>query len=136
LFFFLLFFLFYNLFFSLRLRNWLHHRRLHRLLYRWLNGVNCRLLRYRNLLNGWLNRLLLNRLMKRLTTGSAMQVTYTMHDPFPSMGSITVEGDHLAFSDCKWLGRALEFASNVEVYPLSNGGVRMVLTFHGLVKRA
>jgi len=74
--------------------------------------------------------------MKRLTTGSAMQVTYTMHDPFPSMGSITVEGDHLAFSDCKWLGRALEFASNVEVYPLSNGGVRMVLTFHGLVKRA
>jgi len=73
--------------------------------------------------------------MKNLTRDSKMQVTYTMHEPFTSMGSITVEGDHLEFSDCKWLGRAIEFASNVEVYPLAEGGVRLVLTFHRLVSR-
>lgn len=74
--------------------------------------------------------------MEKLARGSGMRVTYTMHEPFTSMGSITVEGDHLEFSDCKWLGRAMEFASNVEVYPLAEGGVRLVLTFHRLVKRA
>ena len=74
--------------------------------------------------------------MKKLASGSEMRVTYTMHEPFKSMGCITVEGDHLGFTDCKWLGRAIEFASNVDVYPLSKGGVRLVLTFHRLVNRA
>jgi len=74
--------------------------------------------------------------LERLSKGSEMRVAYTMHEPFTSIGSITVEGDHLAFADCKWLGRAMEFASNIEVYSLANGGVRLVLTFHGLVNRA
>lgn len=74
--------------------------------------------------------------MKKLSQDSQMRVTYTMHDPFTSMGSITVEGDYLEFDDCKWLGRAMEFASNVEVYPLAEGGVRLVLTFYHLVTRS
>lgn len=71
--------------------------------------------------------------MERLTQESEMQITYVMHEPFKSVGSIALEGDFLEFSDCKWLGRAIEFANNIEVYPLSNGRVRLVMTFHGLV---
>lgn len=71
--------------------------------------------------------------LKRLAEGCDANVTYAIHKPFLSMGSITVEGESLEFLDCKWLGRAMEFASCVEVYPLSNGNVRLTLTFHDLV---
>jgi len=74
--------------------------------------------------------------LEKQVQGSGMRVTYTMHEPFTSMGSITVEGDHLEFANCKWLGRAIVFASNMEVYSLAEGGVRLVLTFHHLVKKA
>jgi len=74
--------------------------------------------------------------MQKLTKETQMQTTYATHEPFASMGCITVEGDYLEFTDCKWLGRAMEFASNVDIYPLANGGVRLVLTFHRLVNRA
>jgi hypothetical protein len=43
-----------------------------------------------------------------------------------------MEGDALEFSDCKRLGRAIEFADNVEIFPLIDGKVKMALTFHGL----
>ena len=72
--------------------------------------------------------------IKLLTNDIDAKVTYTIHQPFKGMGSICVEGESLEFSNCKWLGRAIEFASNVEVYSLSNGKVRFVLTFHGLTR--
>lgn len=71
--------------------------------------------------------------LKRAMESNGATIKYSIHEPFKSMGSITVEGSQLEFTDCKWLGRAMEFASNVEVYPLSSGGVCLVLTFHGLV---
>lgn len=71
--------------------------------------------------------------LKRLAEECEASITYAIHKPFLSMGNITIEGASLEFSDCKWLGRALEFASSVEAYPLSNGNVRLSLTFHNLV---
>lgn len=75
-----------------------------------------------------------NTVMERLTDGTNMKVTHILHQPFKGMGSVCVEGENLEILDCKWLARAIEFASNAEVYPLSNGKVRLVLTFHGLIK--
>lgn len=72
--------------------------------------------------------------IKQLTEGTDMKVTYAVHQPFREMGYICVEAESLEFLNCKWLARAIEFATNVEVYPMSNGMVRLVLTFHGLVK--
>lgn len=64
-----------------------------------------------------------------------ISVTYKLCEPFKTMGSVTVEGEEsLEFYNSKYLARAIEFASNVEVYPLANGCVRMTLTFHGLTK--
>lgn len=72
--------------------------------------------------------------IKRLTDDIDTETTYTIHQPFKGMGSICVAGESLEFMDCKWLSRAIELASNAEVYPLNNGKVRLVLTFHGLTK--
>ena len=72
--------------------------------------------------------------LKYLTKNTDAKLTYALHEPFKSMGSISVEGKNLIFTNSEWFSRAAEFASNTEVYPLTNGKVRMTLTFHGLVK--
>lgn len=76
-----------------------------------------------------------HKLMQKLVTGTDMKLCAEIHEPFNSMGSIAVEGDQLEFLNCRWLARAIGFADNLEVYPLSTGRLRLVLTFHGLVKR-
>lgn len=72
--------------------------------------------------------------MKYLTRDADVNVTYKLHDPFKSMGSVSVEGKVLEFTSSKWFARAAEFASNTEVYPLAKNGVRLTFTFHGLTK--
>lgn len=72
--------------------------------------------------------------LKYLTKNTDAKLSYALHEPFKSMGSISVEGKNLAFANAEWFSRAAEFASNTEVYPLTNGKVRMTLTFHGLVR--
>lgn len=72
--------------------------------------------------------------LKYLTKNTDAKLSYALHEPFKSMGSISVEGKNLAFTNAEWFSRAAEFASNTEVYPLTNGRVRMTLTFHGLVR--
>ena len=61
-----------------------------------------------------------------------MSVSYDLHKPFKNMGSICLEGESLAFLDCRHLARAITFADSVDIYPLTNGKVRLVLTFRGL----
>ena len=72
--------------------------------------------------------------LKYLTKNSGSKITYELNAPFKSMGSISVEGTCLKFTNTEWFSRAAEFASNTEIYPLANGKVRMTLTFHGLVR--
>lgn len=70
--------------------------------------------------------------MKYLTRGTDAEVTYKLHEPFKTMGSVSVEGKVLEFASSKWFSRVAEFASNVEVYPLAKNRVRLTFTFHGL----
>lgn len=72
--------------------------------------------------------------LKYLTKGTGAKLTYALNEPFKSMGSISVEGKNLTFTNAEWFARAAEFASNTEVYPLTNGNVKITLTFHGLVR--
>lgn len=61
-------------------------------------------------------------------------ISYELNEPFKTVGTITVEGKSLEFFNAEWFSRALEFASNTEVYPLTNGKVRMTLTFHSIAR--
>lgn len=70
--------------------------------------------------------------MKYLTKGSSSKVTYKLHEPFQSVGSVSVIGANLDFRQLSWFVRAVELASNFEVYPKTDGTVCMTFTFHGL----
>lgn len=67
-----------------------------------------------------------------LTKGTNVVVSYKLYEPFKTMGSIHIEGETIAFNDIVRFAHAAEFASNIEVYPLTRNKVHMALTFHGL----
>lgn len=70
--------------------------------------------------------------LKYITKDEDVQISYKLYEPFQTMGSITIEGETFEFDDTEWFARASEFASNIEVYPLTSGKVRMTFTFHGI----
>ena len=72
--------------------------------------------------------------LKYLTRGSDAVVSYKLHEPFKTMGSVSVEGKSIDFYQPEWFARVAEFASNTEVYPLAKNRVRLTFTFHGLTK--
>lgn len=70
--------------------------------------------------------------LRYLTKGSDVELSYKLYEPFKTMGSVSVEGKLLEFDKPEWFARAAEFASNTEVYPLTKNRVRLTFTFHGL----
>ena len=70
--------------------------------------------------------------MRYLTRGHKVSVTYKLYEPFRTMGSVSVEGKSIEFDSPEWFARAAEFASNTDVYPLADNKVRLTFTFHGL----
>ena len=71
-------------------------------------------------------------LLRELTQTPGMTLGYRLHEPFKSMGSITLEADKLIIRDPEILATACKLASNVDCYPLINGRVRMDFAFDGL----
>lgn len=74
------------------------------------------------------------KVLKYLTKGTDAKVSYELHSPFKSMGSVTITGKNLIFRKTEWFMKAVELSANFEVYPKTNGAVEMNFTFHGLTK--
>jgi len=74
------------------------------------------------------------KILKYLTKGAGTKVTYELHEPYKSMGSVTVCGKNITFAKPEWFMKAVELAANFEVYPKTDGTVEMNFTFHGLTK--
>ena len=72
------------------------------------------------------------KVMKYLMKGTSAKVTYKLHEPYQSMGSVSVTGKDIEFKKISWFLRAAELASNYEVYPKTDGTVCMTFTFHGI----
>lgn len=72
------------------------------------------------------------KVMKYLMKGTSAKVTYKLHEPYHSMGSVSVTGKDIEFKKVSWFLRAAELASNYEVYPKTDGTVCMTFTFHGI----
>lgn len=71
--------------------------------------------------------------IKYLVRGNkGVKVSYELHEPYRSMGSVSVVGKDLVFSRSKWFIKAVELADNFEVYPRTDGTVQINFTFHGL----
>lgn len=73
-------------------------------------------------------------MLKYLTKGTKAKVTYALHEPYKSMGVVSVVGSDLLFRNTEWFMKAVELASNFEVYPKTDGTVQMDFTFHGLTR--
>lgn len=69
-----------------------------------------------------------------LTKDKPVKLTYRLHESFQSMGSISLEGERIAFEGAKWILRVAEFANNMDVYPLAKNAVRITFTFLGLTR--
>lgn len=74
------------------------------------------------------------KMLKYLTKGMNAKVAYALHDPYKSMGYVSVTGDRLVFRRAEWFMKAVELASNFDVYTKKDGSVQMDFTFHGLVR--
>lgn len=74
------------------------------------------------------------KVLKYLAKGTKAKVTYTLHEPYRSVGCVSVIGSDLMFSNSEWFLKAIELASNFEAYPKTNGTVQMNFTFHGLTR--
>lgn len=70
--------------------------------------------------------------VKLLARGSSAKVTYKLHQPFQSMGSVSITGKEILMRNPVNFIRAAKFASNVEAYPKTDGTVCMTFTFHNL----
>ena len=72
--------------------------------------------------------------MKYLTRGKKVDVTYTLHEPFNSVGCVSLLGRDISFVNTDWFSKVCKVASNIDIYPRTDGKVKIDLTFHGLTK--
>ena len=68
--------------------------------------------------------------MKYLTKDTDAEVSCRLNEPFKSMGSVSVETEEITFTNTEWFARAAGYASNLDIYPLVNGKIRIDFTFH------
>ena len=72
--------------------------------------------------------------MQTAVKGKDVKVTYELHKPFQSMGSVCVSGKDLTFDNYEKFSQATSLASVIDVYPKTNSTVQIDFTFHGLTK--
>lgn len=61
-------------------------------------------------------------------------VSYKVHEPFNSVGSVTLICRSANFTKPEWFMKAAELANNFEVYPRTDGKIALAFAFHGLTK--
>lgn len=74
------------------------------------------------------------KILKSITDGINVKVTYTLHEPYNFVGSISIEGDSLEFCNTELFAKAAQLASNFEIYPKTDGTVQMNFAFYGLTR--
>lgn len=74
------------------------------------------------------------KLLSHMIVGDCVNVTYKLHDMFNDVGTISIEGNNIIFSDTDWFLTATKYASNVDIYPKTNGKIQIDLCFYGLTK--
>lgn len=67
-----------------------------------------------------------------LVEESKGRLSYTVNDPYKGMGVITLSGAVLELKSGKAFAECISRADNVDVYSLSDGTVKMDITFYGL----
>lgn len=77
----------------------------------------------------------MHRVMRAIVSGKRVSVSYELNEPYASMGSVSVEGKQIVIEYPKLFALVMETASNFNVYPKTNGTVRIDFTFNGLTRK-
>ena len=72
-------------------------------------------------------------ILEHMSEVTDAKISYTLNKPFKGMGCITVTGKNLSFKSANFI-IASELASNVDIFPKTNGTVQIDFTFHELTK--
>lgn len=72
------------------------------------------------------------KLVKKAFEGEKVEITYKLHEPFKSCGSITASGHIITATDAKALARAIELIPNVDIYPTVDGVIYFSLAVNDL----
>ena len=59
-------------------------------------------------------------------------LTYHLHEPYQFCGAISICGEDLVFTNSADLSKAILLASNVEIYPKTDGTIQMNFSFNNL----
>lgn len=71
-------------------------------------------------------------LTKTMTKGSGAKVAFKPHSPYQSVGVISIVGKNIRFLHTEYFKPISKLASNIEIYPRTDGRVQINMTFHGL----
>ena len=75
------------------------------------------------------------KIARYLTKGEkGVKVSYKLHTPYKSMGSVSITGKEIVFRRPDWFMAAIKFSNNLDVYPKTDGTMQMDFTFHGLTQ--
>ena len=72
------------------------------------------------------------KLMKFLLQGTGAKVEYKLHEPFKSMGSVSVIGKQIPIKSPEAFAEAAKLASSYDVFVRTDKTIEMDFTFHGL----
>lgn len=73
--------------------------------------------------------------MKQIITGTDVKISCELHEPYASMGAVSVVGKEIIVTDTKSFALAAKLASNIEVYPKVDGTTQINFTFHNLTRK-
>ena len=76
--------------------------------------------------------LIVYEVLKKITKGRDIEVTYRVHEPFSSVGVISIVGKEISFSNIDAFDKIKTVVSNFEIYPRVSGVIQMNFDFHGL----
>ena len=71
-------------------------------------------------------------IIMEITKGKKINVSYKMNEPLKWVSSISLISRHITGLDEEKFSNAMKLASNVEVYPKTDGTVQCNLTFNGM----
>lgn len=72
--------------------------------------------------------------IKKAIEGKSVKMQYYLHEPYTSMGYISITGKDVYVADPKMFSAISQLASNMEVFPKTDGSIQINLTFHGLTE--
>lgn len=73
--------------------------------------------------------------LEKLLVNEDVVINCDLHEPFHSVGVISIIGDSFTFYNTKMFTKICGLASNIDVYTRVDDKVAMDLTFHGLTKK-